>query len=198
MSFQGYLDTIRAKTGLGPDDFSRLAAERGLAGPGVKAGAVIDWLAADYGLGRGHAMAIVAVLKDAIPASAAGAAGPTAAARAVDYAVDAVFSGPRRVWRGTFDTIWQELSGRGKDVGLQPTKQYVGLTRAGRKFAIVAPTAARLDLGIKLDPGENSPRLAPAGSWNSMVTHRAQLASADELDTDLLGLLAAAYDRAGS
>ncbi|HEY9412791.1 MAG TPA: DUF4287 domain-containing protein [Jiangellaceae bacterium] len=195
MSFQGYLDAIRAKTGLGADDFSRLAAERGLAGPGVKAGAVIDWLAADYGLGRGHAMAIVAVLKDAMPASAADAAG---AARAIDDAVDAVFSGPRRVWRATFETIWQEVSRLGEDVGLQPTKQYVGLTRAGRKFAIVAPTAARLDIGIKLDPGEDSPRLAPAGSWNSMVTHRAQLFSADELDTDLLGLLAAAYDRAGS
>jgi Domain of unknown function (DUF4287) len=63
MSFQGYLNTIRAKTGLGPDDFRRLAAERGLDGPATKAGAIIAWLAEEYGLGRGHAMAIVAVLK---------------------------------------------------------------------------------------------------------------------------------------
>jgi hypothetical protein len=42
-------------------------------GDNVKAGDVIAWLAADYGLGRGHAMAIVAVLKGAMPASTAGA-----------------------------------------------------------------------------------------------------------------------------
>jgi hypothetical protein len=64
MSFQGYLNSIKAKTGLDPDDFVRLAAERGLTGRDIKAGDVIAWLAADYGLGRGHAMAVVAVLKD--------------------------------------------------------------------------------------------------------------------------------------
>jgi hypothetical protein len=31
--------------------------------PGVKAGAVVAWLRADFGLGHGHAMAIVALLK---------------------------------------------------------------------------------------------------------------------------------------
>jgi hypothetical protein len=67
MSFQGYLNTIKAKTGLGPEDFVREAGERGLGGPDVKAGDVIAWLAADYGLGRGHAMAIVAVLKGIAP-----------------------------------------------------------------------------------------------------------------------------------
>ncbi len=29
MSFQAYLDTIKAKTGKGPDDFKALAADRG-------------------------------------------------------------------------------------------------------------------------------------------------------------------------
>ncbi|GAA4465534.1 DUF4287 domain-containing protein [Phytohabitans houttuyneae] len=67
MSFQGYLNTIKARTGLGPHDFRRLAAERGLDRPGTKAAAVIAWLAEEYGLGRGHAMAIVAVLKGEAP-----------------------------------------------------------------------------------------------------------------------------------
>jgi hypothetical protein len=31
--------------------------------PGVKAGAVVAWLKADFGLGHGHAMAIMALLK---------------------------------------------------------------------------------------------------------------------------------------
>lgn len=68
MSFQAYLDNIQAKTGKSPDDFRRLATKKGFAEggklkPGVKAGAVVAWLKADYDLGHGHAMAIVALLK---------------------------------------------------------------------------------------------------------------------------------------
>jgi hypothetical protein len=64
MSFQAYLDTIEAKTGLTPRQLLDLAKQRGFAGPNVKAGEVIDWLKADYGLGRGHAMALVHVIKN--------------------------------------------------------------------------------------------------------------------------------------
>lgn len=68
MSFQAYIDTIKAKTGLEAADFIRIATEKGFARdgkllPGVKAGAILDWLKADHDLGRGHGMAIVAVLK---------------------------------------------------------------------------------------------------------------------------------------
>lgn len=68
MSFQAYLDNIQAQTGQSPADFRRLAADKGYLADGklrgdVKAGTVIDWLKADFGLGHGHAMAIVALLK---------------------------------------------------------------------------------------------------------------------------------------
>ena len=61
MSFQAYLDNIEAKTGLTPRQFVDLAAERGF-GPGTKATPIVQWLADDYGLGRGHAMALVHVI----------------------------------------------------------------------------------------------------------------------------------------
>jgi len=60
MSFQAYLDNIEDKTGVTPRGFIDLAAERGF-GPGTKAGEIVAWLAEDYGLGRGHAMALVHV-----------------------------------------------------------------------------------------------------------------------------------------
>jgi hypothetical protein len=68
MSFQAYRDNIRAKIGRSPADFRRLATDEGFAEgsmlkPGVKAGAVVTWLKADFGLGHGHPMAIVALLK---------------------------------------------------------------------------------------------------------------------------------------
>ncbi len=63
MSFQTYIDNIKAKTGKTPEDFRALAQEKGLLEPGVKATAVVNWLKADFGLGHGHAMAIYATLK---------------------------------------------------------------------------------------------------------------------------------------
>ena len=49
MSFQAYIDNIREKTGKSPEDFARLAAERGFTEggtlkKGVKAGQVLEWL----------------------------------------------------------------------------------------------------------------------------------------------------------
>ncbi len=68
MSFQAYVDNIQAKTGKSPADFRRLATDKGFAQggklkPSVKAGAVVAWLKVDFGVGPGHAMAIVALLK---------------------------------------------------------------------------------------------------------------------------------------
>ena len=70
MSFQAYIDNIKAKTGKGPEDFKSLAAKKGFtqAGTikdGVKAGAIVQWLKEDFDLGRGHAMAIYMLLKGA-------------------------------------------------------------------------------------------------------------------------------------
>ncbi|KGJ71708.1 valyl-tRNA synthetase [Cryobacterium roopkundense] len=63
MSFQAYLDNIEDKTGLTPREFIAIAHERGFDDPSVKAGVIVDWLKTDYDLGRGHAMALVHVIK---------------------------------------------------------------------------------------------------------------------------------------
>lgn len=62
MSFQAYLDAVESTTGLTPRQLIVIAHEKGLDAPGTKAGAILEWLAADYGLGRGHGMAIVHVI----------------------------------------------------------------------------------------------------------------------------------------
>ena len=64
MSFQAYLDNIEGKTGLTPRQFIALAQEKGFDDPSTKAGVIVDWLKADFDLGRGHAMAIVHIIKN--------------------------------------------------------------------------------------------------------------------------------------
>jgi hypothetical protein len=64
MSFQAYLDAIEEKTGLTPRQLVDQARERGFEGPATKAGPVLTWLAEEHGLGRGHGMALVHVIKN--------------------------------------------------------------------------------------------------------------------------------------
>ena len=68
MSFQAYIDNIKAKTGKSPADFKKLAAEKGFIKNGelvktIKATEITNWLKDEFELGHGHAMAIYATLK---------------------------------------------------------------------------------------------------------------------------------------
>lgn len=62
MSFQAYLDAVEQKTGLTPRQLIAIAEQKGLAGRSVKAAEILEWLKNDYGLGRGHGMAMVHVI----------------------------------------------------------------------------------------------------------------------------------------
>jgi len=64
MSFQTYLDNIEEKTGKTPNEFIALAKEKGFTDPGTKANTIVKWLKDDFDLGRGHATAIVYILKN--------------------------------------------------------------------------------------------------------------------------------------
>ena len=68
MSFQAYLDNIKANTGKTPADFKILAEEKGFIKEGqlvatVKATEITNWLKEEFKLGHGHAMAIYATFK---------------------------------------------------------------------------------------------------------------------------------------
>ena len=61
MSFQAYLDKVETQTGLTPRQFIELAHARGF-DETTKATVVRDWLKEEYGLGHGHAQAMVHVI----------------------------------------------------------------------------------------------------------------------------------------
>ena len=186
MSFQAYIENIKAKTGLSPDDFVRLAGEKGLLGQEVKAAKILDWLKEDYGLGRGHGMAIVLVLQSA-----------TKAPRKAGAAMDEHFRGPRARWKEPYESLLADVQGFGSDVSVGAGQSYLSLLRKGKKFAIVQVTGERLDVGIKLDAAPASNRYEPAGTWNSMVTHRLRISEPGQIDAELVAELRRAYELAG-
>lgn len=57
---KAYTDNIKAKTGKTPEDFRKLAKEKGF----VKYGELVKWLKTDCGLGYGHANAIILYIQN--------------------------------------------------------------------------------------------------------------------------------------
>ena len=182
MSFQAYLDTIKAKTGKTPEDFRALAAKKGL----VKHGEIIAWLKADFGLGLGHARAIAHVLLN------------PGGKPSTEDALDSLFAGNKASWRKPFDALAKKVGKFGPDVAVSAGKTYINLTRNGKKFGIVQPSVAeRLDIGIKLKSVAPTKRFEAAGSWNAMVTHRVRITDPKQIDKEVLAWLKQAYDATG-
>ena len=181
-AFQSYLDNIKAKTGLTPADFRRLAEEKGL----TEASEVVAWLKKDYGLGYGHAGAIWHLIghADDIKASP-------------QDRLARLFAGKKAVWRKPYDALAAKIAKFGPDVEISSNMTYINVVRKGKKFAILQPSAAgRFDIGIKLKGAKPTRRLEAAGSWNAMVTHRVRISDSKQIDKEVLAWLKQAYEAA--
>jgi hypothetical protein len=182
MSFQAYLDTVKAKTGKTPADFAKLASLKGL----TRHGELVAWLKADFWLGHGHATAIAGVvLKSGKPL------------RSATQKMDEPFAGTKAAWRAPCDTLIEKVMKFGPDIEASANSTYVNLLHGQMKFGIIQPASAvRLYVGIKLKGQAASGRFEPAGAWNAMVTHRVRVESTKDIDAELLGWLKRAYETA--
>ena len=185
MSFQAYLDNIKTKTGKTPDDFRALAEEKGLLQENVKTGQIVAWLKADFGLGHGHAMAIVQAWKSAAQPKLG-----------IDEQVGKHFSGKKSRWRSGYNKLVEAASTFGSDVTVLPNQSYISITRDGKKFAIVQVASDRMDIGLKLKGLPAEERLEEAGSWNNMVTHRVRIDDPEQIDAEIISWLHRAYVKA--
>jgi hypothetical protein len=60
LTYKAYIDNIREKTGKSPEDYRKMAAEKGL----TKHSDLLKWLKTECGLGHGHANALILYIKD--------------------------------------------------------------------------------------------------------------------------------------
>ena len=182
MSFQAYIDAVEAKSGKTIGELKNIAASKGLIGPNTKASAVYNWLFADYGMGRGHAMAVYSLLKSE------GAPGMTTEEHIATH-----FTGGKAHWHAVYDQLLAQVQAFGSDVTAAPTDTYISLLRDSKKFAVVAFTAERMDIGIKLKSAAPTTRFKVSGTWNAMVTHRVQITEPQQIDAEVLDWLHQAY-----
>ena len=107
--------------------------------------------------------------------------------------VDAMYAGPKAALRPFHEQVIELARGFGDDVELAPKQAYVSLRRS-KQFGTVGPgSRGRLEIGLNLKGVEPSGRLEAAGG---MCTHRLRLASTAELDSEVIGWLREAYERA--
>ena len=143
-----------------------------------KHGEIVKHLKDKHGLGHGYANMVA----HSVHATA-------------DDLVGSQYSGAKAALRPIYDAILEKVQKFG-EVEVSPKKTYVSLRRK-KQFAIVQPsTATRVDVGLNLKDEPPTNRLEPSGSFNSMVTHRVRLASANDVDAELLAWLKKAWDRA--
>jgi hypothetical protein len=185
MTLKAYYDNIRAKTGKTPQDFRVLAEKKGLLKPGVKTGEIVAWLKKDFGLGRGHAMAIVLSFQQAV--------GPKVSK---GDRISKLFSGPRSRWREPYEELLGKMRQFGSDVSVSPTDTYISVLRKGKKFSVLQVTSDRMDIGIKLKGTRSTGRFEKAGVWNPMVTHRVRVEDPRQIDAEVISWLHQAYDKA--
>jgi len=184
MTLKAYLDNIKAKTGKTPEDFRVLAEKKGLLQKGVKTGQIVTWLKEDFGLGHGHAMAIVLTLKNA-----------TQPRTSKEEQVAKHFRGDKAKWQKPYDTLLAKIRKFGPDVSVSPTNSYISILHKGKKFAIVSITSEHVDIGIKLKGAETTDRFEAAGAWNAMVTHRVRIDTPRQINAELISWLRQAYDK---
>ena len=60
MTYKAYLDNIQAKTGRSPEDFRKMAAQKGL----TTHAELLKWLKTECGLGHGHANAMILYIRE--------------------------------------------------------------------------------------------------------------------------------------
>ncbi|HSL33966.1 MAG TPA: DUF4287 domain-containing protein [Candidatus Limnocylindrales bacterium] len=166
-----------ARTGRSLDEWVALIRSSGR----TRHAEIVAMLKSEHGMTHGFAnlAAITALRGDDGPAG--------------DDLVAAMYAGPRAAARPLHDALIEAVGAFGPDVELAPKKAYVSLRRS-KQFGTVGPgPAGRLEVGLNL-PGE-----AAGGrleSTTGMCSHRVRIASVDELDTELLGWLRQAYERA--
>jgi hypothetical protein len=151
-----------------------------------KHGGILKHLKTEHGLTHGYANLVAQLARADSPVH-----------ESEDGLLKAQYAGPKAGLKPIYEQIIKLAASFGPGLEVAPKKTYVSL-RHKKQFALVQPsTKTRLDLGLNLKGVEPKGRLEASGSFNSMVSHRVQLASIDQVDADVARWLKQAFDAAG-
>ncbi len=178
------LTNIEKKTGKTLDQLYAWLKKSGLA----KHGELRDAAKSGLGLGHGDANTLVTLFRRSTGAAEAPAA-------TADAAVDQIYAGPKAALLPIHHQVMKEIGKLGP-FEIAPKKAYLSLRRK-KQFAMVGPaTKTQVEIGLnakELKAGDRLIAQKPGG----MCQYKVRLGSPSEVDAELAGWIAAAYDSAG-
>ena len=175
------LKNIESSSGIKLDQWATIIKNSGFS----KHGELVNFIKKEYQLGHGNANTLVHYVNK----SHSGFGNE-------DELITQQYEG-KDEWKKMYDQIIAEIKNFGNDVEVSPKKAYVSVRRK-KQFAILQPsTKTRFDIGLNL---KNLPAAAtgldPAGSWNTMCTHRIKIEKQADLNSAVIQWLREAYDQA--
>ena len=92
-----------------------------------------------------------------------------------------------------YEKLVSEIDDFGEDITFSPKKDSVSIIRK-KQFALIKPaTKTRIDLGLKFKDKPTTERLENSGPFGAMCTHRVQITSIEQIDSELISWLKEAY-----
>jgi hypothetical protein len=179
------LANIETRTGKSLDALAGIIRSSGLA----KHGELVAMLKRDLGMGHGDANTLVHHVLRSDGASAAAAAGKSAA-----DVLDEIYSGAKAPLRPIHDTLMQAIEAFG-GFDIAPKKGYVSLRR-GKQFAMIGPaTNTRVEVGLNMKDVKGTARLE-AQKPGGMCQFKVKVTDASEVDAELVAWIRRAYEGA--
>lgn len=177
---QTMIDNLYKNTGKTLEDWVAIVRKEQFA----KHGEILKYLKTEHGFTHGFANLVAMKAREADAGSVENK----------DELIEEQYKGKEHM-RPIFDKLMQGILLFGKDVEVAPKRAYVSLRRK-KQFALLQPaTKTRFEVGLNLKELENQGKLAP--SSNAMCSHKINLTSIEDIDTEVIDWLRAAYEQAG-
>jgi hypothetical protein len=177
---QSQIQNIEAKYGRPMEHWVKLIRASGHA----RHGEIVAMLKSEYGMSHGSANRVALVTMDTLAPKA----------ETTDPEV-ALYGGSKSALLPIHARLMEFVSRLGPDVEVAPKKGYLSLRRR-KQFAMIQPAARHVDLGLVLADRPVDARFESAANFNALFTHRTRVRSIGEVDPELMGWLAAAYQGA--
>ncbi len=176
-ALQTMISNMPEKTGKSLEEWAKILKTKNFA----KHGEAVKFLKTEHGVTHGFANTIVTLSKD----------NPDNP----DDLLANQYKG-KETLKPIYEMLVVEISKFGNDITNTPKKTSVSMIRK-RQFALIKPaTKTRIDLGLKLKDKPMTARLENSGPFGTMCTHRVQLTSVNDINSELINWLKEAYEKA--
>ncbi|WP_299438388.1 DUF4287 domain-containing protein [uncultured Aquimarina sp.] len=176
-ALQTMINNMPEKTGKSLDEWKQILKKKSFG----KHGEAVKFLKETHGVTHGFANTIVTLSKESNDTP--------------DDLVTNQYKGKENLI-SIYEKLLTIVDSLGSDVIKTPKKTSVSIIRK-KQFALIKPaTKTRIDLGLKLKDKPTTERLQNSGPFGTMCTHRVQLQSIDQVDTELTEWLREAYKMA--